>query len=216
MLLAQTKAPPPRQQHGGLKMKVGISGVTLTWTAPLAGSLVIVNRTPCTGTFTPNSGTPNAGMCSQVGAFSTITTTVANATSYTDTNITAGAVYVYNVQVTCTGTGAACPAPYTGTGRSPVSNNVAASIPSVTPPVLPNIFLTETYQSSVGMVYLLVEWRDTPGGRTAYVVFGANGSVLRQGNSSTVSGFYKLGITIPTQTGIVYVCNPAGCVSSTF
>jgi hypothetical protein len=239
---AQTKAPPKAGQsgdragggpaartaiakkgglkpvaQGGLKLKVGISGVTLSWMNSVTGSLVVVNKALCTGTFTPNSGTPNAGTCSQAGGFSVVTTTAVNATSFTDTNISVGQAYVYNVQATCTGSTAACPSPYTGAGIGAASNSVAASIPSVTPPppVLspPTVAINKLLN---GNDRLVASWTDSPNSTTAFVLFGSVGQVLRQGNMIRSSGMFQVTSQFTPQNGVVAVCDNISCTSAQF
>ena len=212
--IGQTKkgAAPLRAR---VRATATLHSVQLTWTNTVAGTLIIINRAPCVGTFMPAAGTPNVGTCSQDGTFAPIATTAVNATSYTDTAVTGATAYDYNVTATCTGTGAACPAPYTGAGPGVPSNSVAGLIPATPPPppVL-NLGPVATNSTGSGTVSVSLSWT-SPYPSTVYTFFNQNG-IMRSLRTQSATRSYSMlwnGTVAAIYKARIVVCDIDTCQS---
>jgi hypothetical protein len=219
---AQTKKPQakkPEVPTRTLRAKLGATthSVQLTWTNATAATVIIINRAPCVGTFTPAAGTPNVGTCSQDGTFSQLGTTALNATSFTDATVAAATVYDYNVQATFTGSGGVVGAlcsTFTLTGCTSVqSNSVAALIPPTAPlpPVL-NLGPVATNLTGAGTVAVSLTWT-SPYSSTVYTLFNENG-IMRSLRTQSVSRSYSMlwnGTAAAIYKARIVVCDIDGC-----
>ena len=67
-----------------------------------------------------------------------------------------------------------------------------------------------------GQDRLQADWTDANGAATAFVIFGGQAQVLKQGSQMTANGVYSFAILIPVQNGIFSVCDAQGCTSKAF
>jgi len=187
------------QNSGKLRAAATAHSVTLTWKNPVppAGCAISLNSI-YKGTASGNE--------------TLLTSTTGPATTYTDTQVSAGQTIFY--YVTATGAFTVTPPPAncggtntnSTTGQSVPSNEVEAIIPSAPPPTLSVPAVTVNIMVK-GTVYMTASWT-SPSPFTSYFIYSPT-QVVTSGYLASSAGSYSMNWT--GKTGKIYTAAITVC-----